>query len=180
MAILSFPSGPVPGQIYADPGLPAYRFNGEGWDCIGLTSTAPTIVTSYTFAHGVIDPVDSTTYYIGDYPDLQPSSLPNQSFAIVSQVNGFIDSLAQTISVIGATSDSTEHSTIEIHNLTQGTSVIAASEVHYSSDGAQYNHESLSLSVSTGDLLQIRWITPIWIDNPTRVRQRFTLKINNI
>lgn len=180
MPILSFPSEPTSGQIYADPGLPAYRFNGEAWDCIGVTSTPPTMVTSYTLAHGVIDPVDSTTYYVGDYPDLQPSSLPGNSFAIVSQVNGFIDSLAQTISIIGATSSVTEYSIIEIHNLTQDTFVVAANNVHYANDGDQWNYTGLSMSVSENDLLQIRWITPVWVTSPTRVRQRFTLKINRI
>jgi hypothetical protein len=178
---LSFPADAELGQIYSEVGSPVYQFNGYAWNCIGLTATVPpSNFYNYNFSHGSIDPVDSTTYYIGDFPDLQPSSTISNSFGIVSQVNGVIDSLSHTIAIVGATSDSSEHSIIEIHNITQGSSVTVANEVHHSLSGAQYNYTDFSLSVSQDDIIQIRWITPIWIINPTQVRQRFTLKITNL
>ena len=181
MPELVFPKHPEPGQIYSETGSPVYKFNGYAWDCIGLTSSTEILnFSSYSFSHGSIDPVDSTTYHIGDFPDLQPSSISSDSFGIISQANGTIDSLSHTISIVGATSDSSEHSIIEIHNLTQGTSVVASNEVHHSLAGAQYNYTGFSLSVSQNDIIQIRWITPIWVINPTQVRQRFTLKITNL
>lgn len=180
MAELNFPAEPVKDQIYAEPGFPVYRFNGQAWDCLGASfgETPPPRYLSYSFSHGVIDPVDGMTYYIGDFPDLQPSSVPSDSFGVISQVTGTIDNLTHTVAIVGATSDATEHSTIEIHNLTRATSVTANSELHFAESNSQYNYNGLSLLVEEGDLLQLVWVTPVWLTNPTQVRQRFTLKIS--
>ncbi|WP_333809137.1 hypothetical protein [Flavobacterium sp.] len=129
------------------------------------------------FMHGSVSPLDNTTYYIGNFPDLSPNTSNSITRRIHSQGKGYVSSVSIAIN-IGGTIGSTENSTFELHNLTQETFVKITSQAVHNTDSLILYTLSSNLNVKEEDELQIRWITPAWVTNPTTVRQRFTIKIN--
>jgi hypothetical protein len=72
-----------------------------------------------------------------------------------------------------------EFSTFNMINVTQGTSRVISNTVTTNSGSGLINNYVLStpLAVTTGDFLQITWVTPVWVTAPTSVRILAHVKI---
>jgi hypothetical protein len=64
-------------------------------------------------------------------------------------------------------------------NVTQSTSSVISNSVTTNNGNGLWNNYTLSspLSVTSGDLLQISWNTPVWATPPTSVRLLAHVKI---
>ena len=78
---------------------------------------------------------------------------------------------------IGGAFGTTENSTMTINNVTTGLSSTISTTIQHNADGNVNYVLASPLAVSNGDILQVRWISPTWVTNPTTVRQRFNVKI---
>lgn len=131
---------------------------------------------SQMFSHGSFNPLDATTYYIGDIADLGPTTSNVVARRIKSQFTGSVISVTLLVA-IGGTNGTNENTTFEIHNLTTATSSTITSTAQLTADFLTTYTLSTPLTVSANDDLQIRMICPTWVTNPTSVRGRFTARI---
>jgi hypothetical protein len=130
------------------------------------------------FGHDSISPVDSTTYYIGGQFNLGPTTSASDGRRLISPTTGYVTqvSISETI---GGTLGTSETSVFTINNVTQSTFSTIATNVTYDSSSSLQNYIlSSPLYVVNGDKLEIRWITPAWVTNPTTVRQQINVLID--
>jgi len=95
---------------------------------IGVTgATGPTYV-NILFTHAAINPVNSTNYTIGRFPQIQPYNITTNKGSYISQYTGYITDVSIVADFTGGT---TESSTFTISNATQGTSSIIDTTIKY-------------------------------------------------
>ena len=143
-----------------------------------VSSVTPRGKINLLFGHDSVNPLDSTTYYIGGQFNLPPITSANDGRRLISPVTGFITqvSISETVS---STLGSSEPSTFTINNVTQSTSSTITTTATYDSSSSLQNYIlSSSLYVVNGDRLEIRWITPVWGPNPISVRQQINVLID--
>lgn len=110
-----------------------------------------------------LNPADSTTYY------------PVYTFAggIIVNDNRSRHKALKSGTIINVNftyiciAGSSEGVTIQIHNLTAGTSVTVTSTLDMSVASANLQYLGNSLTYSVGDEIQVRIVTPAWATNPT-------------
>ena len=148
-------------------------------------STGPTGATGtgignvvYRFGGGPVSPTNTNTYYIGGITDLAMGSTNTISSQIQTQITGQVTEVSILRYPSGAIGTS-ESSTFNIVNVTQATSSVISNAVSTNSGNGLWNNYTLAspLSVSSGDLLQITWNTPVWVTPPTSVRVIAHVKI---
>ncbi len=143
-----------------------------------ISSVTPRGKINLLFGHDSVSPVDSTTYYIGGQFNLSPTTSASDGRRLISPVTGFITqvSISETV---GGTLGSSETSTFTINNVTQSTSSTITTTATYDSSSSLINYIlSSPLYVVNGDKLEIRWVTPAWVTNPTTVRQQINVLID--
>lgn len=116
-------------------------------------------------ASNFFDPADSTTYYSGNFPALQPSTAETIQRIYIPRAGTItrVDLFMLTLGV-----GSNETSTISLRkNATSDTTLSAT--IDNSSVANVVNATGLSISVSAGDYIEIKWVTPAWATNPTTV-----------
>lgn len=128
------------------------------------------------FRNGSFNPLDATTYYIGDIGDLGPVTTEQISRRIKNQFKGEIISVS-IMCYISGTLGTSENVTYQIHNITAATSQTITSTAQLTGDFLTTYTLSSPLAVSVDDEIQIRMVCPTWVTNPTTVRQHFTTKI---
>lgn len=110
------------------------------------------------------NPADATTYFFGCFTHTSPSTTAAGNRIYIMR-SGTI--CAADVFLTGSTG-STETSTISIRlNNTTDTTISSAVALNTSPFHAQ--NTALSVSVSTGDYVEIKWVTPTWGTNPTSV-----------
>jgi hypothetical protein len=169
-ALVNPATGSVVYQNDSASGL--YVYKGTSW--VNLTSAE-----IYTFLHGSQNPSPNNTYYFGNFPDAgPPQSTSDIRGKVIAQHTGLITSavIAQ-YSAVNSSLEVSGTSSISLWNSTTGiTSIITNNLYHTASSIASYNI-SPPLAVTEGDLLSIKWISPIsWTIAPSSSRHRVTIK----
>jgi len=142
-----------------------------------LTSDAQTqldskgYLVSFKF-YATLNPADATTYY----PSLVFASGITAGGARsrhkVLKSGGLID-VNWTHSCTAGTSESV---TLQLHNITQATSVTVTSSLDLSSATANNQYLNNVLAYTVGDLIEVRIVCPTWATNPTNLVFSFDLK----
>lgn len=111
-----------------------------------------------------VAPADATTYYFGSWENLSYNTTANERKIYIlraGQVLGADVLFRQT-----AGSGETSTMSIRLNNTTDTTISAAitnnAAETHFSNTG-------LGITVAVGDAIEIKWVTPTWVTNPTGV-----------
>ncbi|MEY2869623.1 MAG: Nitrincola phage [Bacteroidota bacterium] len=125
-----------------------------------------------------VNPADATNYYVGvaDAP-----STTSKDASIIIPVTGNIKSIGIS-SVIYTTLGTAENSTFSVRVLSGGINGTAIETLLTNTYklNATYNSTiltGLNISVNAGDAIEIKWLTPTWVTNPTGVRLKFNLFI---
>jgi hypothetical protein len=150
----------------------------------GSSGTSGTSGTSgdviYRFGSGPISPANSggVIYYIGTLTDL---SATVTNFVFRQSISQFTGSITE-VSILrypSGLAGTGEFSTFNMINVTQGTSRVISNTVTTNSGSGLIDNYVLStpLAVTTGDFLQITWVTPVWVTAPTSVRILAHVKI---
>lgn len=144
-------------------GTPA---SGTLTNCTGLPITGVTGYQGYTlqgqFVGTNVSPADATTYYSG--------SFSGQTLNTVAAVRRVYIPKSGTIKGASLFSNfvvgSNENSTCYIRlNNTSDTAI--STTLDFSSAPLVVNNTGLSITVSAGDYIEIKWVTPTWATNPT-------------
>jgi hypothetical protein len=132
------------------------------------------------FGSSIISPSNAggVTYYIGGLTDLPPAITPVQYRQIQSQVTGTLTEVA-ILRYPATITGSGEFSTFSIGNVSTGITSVISNAVQTNSTNGIWTNYTLSspLAVNAGDLIQLVWITPVWVTAPTAVRIRANAKI---
>jgi len=174
MAEINFPSTPFIGEPYTF-GNKTWIWNGYAWDFNGVVSIVPSGYGSHVFSHGPIDPVDEELYIFGDIPDDYPITTDSPNGKIVCLHDGGIEQFS--IMIHNGTVGSTEESTFELINESAGDLVLFSDVFSHGEDTLKTFYVNPSTQVNKGDILYMKWSTPIWETNPTQVRTRVEIKI---
>jgi hypothetical protein len=117
-----------------------------------------------SFNFNAFSPADATTYYVG----------VNVSSPFTTDTNIRLISLkTSTLKKVAITSRQTTFGTSENSSFAlgvNGTYTTFTSSIKF--DGTPNNNTlitGLSINVTEGDLLTVRWITPTWVTNPTSI-----------
>lgn len=138
----------------------------------GVTGSGAVVLASANTGYclqasgAVFSPADATTYYWGSNPSATVGTVAARQRIYIPKA-GTIKSCYLYFNTSG-TLGSLELSTAYIRlNNTTDTSI--SSIVIVNSVSTSANNTSLSISVSAGDYIEIKWITPTWGTNPTSV-----------
>ena len=174
------------GDVYVNPLGVKWKWNGRGWvsvkesDVVYLTGpTGPAGLSQvfYNFSHGQMDPMDSTSYYIGDLSDIEASSFSSKSRRVKSKVNGSINSVT-IMTYIAGSIGSGESQTFVLNNFTSGlSSVITSTYSNISASQLDNFVLSTPLVISVDDELEIIWTNPNYETNPISIRHNFNVYV---
>lgn len=138
-----------------------------GGDCIGCGMSLQTSSNLY-------NPADATTYYTGNMPILAPLTTATAQKVYIPR-DGTIK--AAYVEFLALTTTSTnETSTISIR-LNNTTDTTISSTVTNDATVTDFNNTALSIAVSTGDYIELKWVTPTWATNPEGVSIQATIYI---
>jgi len=130
-------------------------------------------LVSFKF-YAALNPADATTYY------------PSLTFASGVTVGGARSRHKALVSggsidvnwTHSCTAGTNEGVTLQLHNITQGTSVTVTSSLDLSANTANNQYLSNVLNYTVGDLIEPRIVCPTWATNPTNLTFSFDLKFN--
>lgn len=113
---------------------------------------------------GGLNPVDATTYYTGLGRGFVPTTTEtDQDFNV-----GFNCRLkAVYLSVLSTGAGTAENSTLNLRNVTQGTSTLIGNFTTNTSTGLQFTFTNLNIQILSTDFITLEWITPTYGTNPT-------------
>lgn len=107
-------------------------------------------------------PADSTTYYWGaNFTNAPTTTATNRRIYILKA--GTIKAIALNM-VNGA--GTSENSTMNIR-LNNTTDTAFVTTIDMSTTTSFYQNTSLSIPVAVGDYIELKWVTPAWVTNPT-------------
>lgn len=131
----------------------------------------------YTLGHDSISPTDNNDYFIGQNFNLTPSTSSNDGRRFIAQKTGTVTQVSIKRTITG-TLGSSETNNFYVNNVTQATQGFITSGETFDSSSSLTNYTlSTPLNVTAGDKLEIEWLTPTWVTNPTSVRQVFNMII---
>ncbi len=140
----------------------------------GITSN---LLLVYTLGHDSISPTDNNDYFIGQNFNLTPSTSSNDGRRFIVQKTGTVTQVSIKKTITG-TLGSSETNNFYVNNVTQATQRFITSGETFDSSSSLTNYTlSTPLNVTAGDKLEIEWLTPAWVTNPTSVRQTFNMII---
>ena len=174
MAGINWPTSPTTGDQYTSPNGQTWTWNGYAWDAIAFTNRDRYVI--YDFSHGDINPIDETVYYIGDIPDMIPTTSNEVSRRVISQVDGTVVNASLLIYVLGATAGTEDSAFKIVNNSTSASEYITTSAKHNDTTINEYDLVT-PLPVSKGDELYVHWQTPTWVNEPSMVHHRLAIKI---
>ena len=110
-----------------------------------------------------VNPADSTTYFIKSASVI---TTQNSATRIYIPTNGTI---SKCYLLTSCTTGTNESSTLSIR-LNDTTDTTVSSAVTFNASPGSFSNTGLSISVSTGDFIEFKLVTPAWATNPTNVR----------
>lgn len=141
---------------------------GTGAITVAAARTSLGTGVSVFFSHALVNPVDGSTFFIGNMSGVAPSATSVARFRIESPIAGTFDRLRCTANMTTGTGES---ATIKINNKTAATSTTLSSAYIY--DNIVKLYTSIGFAVSIGDELEIEIDNPTWATNPLNVMQYF-------
>lgn len=109
-------------------------------------------------------PADATTYYFGSWENLGMNTTAYERKIYMVRAGTIVG--ADVLFRQSAGSGETSTMSIRLNNTTDTTISAAitnnATETHFSNTG-------LGITVAVGDAIEIKWVTPTWVTNPTAV-----------
>ena len=155
-------------------GLTATTINTNTVTISGITVNPKQTIALF-FGHDALSPGDTQTYYIGNSINLTAPITGSDGRRVITPKTGNIVrvGICQTV---GGTLGTSEASTITVNNFTQSTQSTITTGYTYDSSSANISYVlSSPLSVNEGDKIELRWTTPVWVTNPTSVRQQMNV-----
>ena len=123
-------------------------------------------------------PLDSTTYYIGNFLTQQASTVQTPSRQVIALSSGWATDVTLMVSVAG-TLGTSEDSTMTLRNVTTTTNSTITTTLEHNTTSQLLNFSlSSPLQITKGDVLEIQWLTPNWGTNPTAVRHIAQVLLN--
>ncbi len=115
---------------------------------------------------GSLNPVDATTYYFGSLFSLGANGTA-ATRRLYIPVSGTIKACTLYFNngVVGSNETST--ASIRLNNTTDST---ISAAVTNDSATTFFSNSALSIAVVAGDYIEIKWVAPTWVTNPTSVR----------
>jgi hypothetical protein len=190
------------GQLYIGPNGNTWRWNGKAWASLrniivvsgptgssgpqgppgaqGATGSnaVSTNVIFYQFSHGPMDPIDTTSYYIGnifDLPAQSGGSVPSRR--VKSLIKGSVNQVSIMTQISGDLG-TPEIQEFKLNNFTTGSySVITSTYSNTESSMLSTYNLSNPLNINEGDELEIIWTTPVFATSPTIIRHYFNVYI---
>lgn len=127
------------------------------------------------FANSAIfSPTDATAYYFGSLWTYAPTNSDGAQKVFIP-VSGVLDRVDISVTII-TTYGSTELSSIYLRK--NGTTDYLLSSVFNLSGNAAVNKTGLTVSVTAGDYVEIKWITPTWATNPAGLLVNATIHVS--
>lgn len=109
-------------------------------------------------------PADATTYFFGTFNLDTTTLLADASFIVPK--NGTLISAYGTAGCAAAVGNENSSFYIRINNTTD---VTITTTYKFNATDQDFSNSSLNTSVSAGDYLSFKWVTPTWATNPTSV-----------
>jgi hypothetical protein len=106
-------------------------------------------------------PADATTYYMGAFESVAPPTSGGSRRVYIRRA-GIITGASIFVLTAGGTS---ETSTISVRlNNTTDTTITSSFATNATT---VFTNTSLAIAVAVGDYVEIKWVTPTWVTNPT-------------
>ena len=141
---------------------------------IGGGSADAGLIVLQAAPNNLVSPLDATTYFFGIITDVPPGTSAT-IHRIPIPVNGVIVRFDLFIYVAGTAGTAAENSTYSVR-LNDTTDVCAITVDH---DADVLTSATCSQAVSTGDYIEIKWLTPTWTTNPTNVRHSAVVTVSS-
>ena len=122
--------------------------------------------TSFSYA-------DATTYFLGGNTSQGPNITGAVRRLYIPQTGTIV---ACYINFSNGSLGTGETSTISIR-LNNTTDTVVSSSVVNNASPTVFNSTSLSIVVTAGDYIELKWVTPTWVTNPTAVFVSFVIFI---
>lgn len=142
----------------------------NGTNALRITGSGGYVVLAETGA--AISPLDATTYYTGSFSNLGTATADGERRIYIPKT-GTIKAV-QLYFLNTGTLGTTEPSTMSIR-VNSTTDYTISSAIVVDARNKTFSNSSMSVPVTAGDYIEIKWVTPTWVTNPTSVR--FTANI---
>ena len=113
-----------------------------------------------------VSPADATTYFFGNWDGSALSTGAGGARRMYIQRAGVITRADVFMFATGSGSNETSTMSVRLNNTSDAT-ISSAIEVNSSTE--HFTNTSMSVAVSAGDFVEIKWVTPTWATNPTGV-----------
>ena len=136
---------------------------------IDIANLNTTSKNYYVFGHPTMDPMDSTTYYMGTSIDMLPGTEESDFYKIQSQFNGLVKKVS-IITYINSQVGSDESQTFLIKNYTTGEERLITNS-YKNLDYISQKTYLLSdfIFIKMDDMIGIKWVNPTYSNPPISV-----------
>lgn len=130
--------------------------------------------TSILFGWSALAPADSTTYRPSPLSvDTVASTTSNLAYQI--KLDRSVSDFTLSLCSARGSAPSNELVTIQLYNVTKATSVNFTTTYDLLTSGVNAEYFEAQLYCDRNDYLELRFITPVWVTNPTNWRIGATL-----
>lgn len=145
--------------------------------CVEISPAVPpvvpppgvTSVLMYQFSHSYMNPMDSTTYYIGNIATSPAQSITSAAGRVKSVVTGHAKEVTLSTQIMG-TLGSTQSQSFILRNYTTGVTCSIVTDYVHNTNSQNDNYVlSTPLYIGKDDEMEILWITPEFSVSPTLV-----------
>lgn len=117
-------------------------------------------------------PTDATTYFFGGLP----SVFPTTSAAIERLYVPKTGTIKAAFIFCNQSTGSNETSSMSVR-VNNTTDYLISNAVTNDASGTAFNNQVMSVPVTAGDYIEIKWVCPTWATNPTGVRPTVILYV---
>lgn len=153
--------------VNASTAIRTYTFPDRNINVSGLDDILMPISVGFSIA---LSPADSSTYFFGSLIAIAPTTAAGNSrrIRIPTGMKGEIIGFAFAFNT--AVTATSEANTFSLFNITQGTSVVMSSTLVINGQNTYDITGFAPLAFLPSDVMEIRWVTPAWVTNPTSVQ----------
>lgn len=150
-------------ETYAAPGTSGNVMTSDGTNWTSAAASGKKFSVSI-FGNNGLSPADATTYYIGNAAISTTLATVGR---IVIPLTGTINTCYVTFFTTGAGSAQTSTISLRLNNTTDTT--ISSTTVQNAAT-TTFSSTSMAMAVTAGDFVNVKWVTPTWVTNPTGVQ----------
>jgi hypothetical protein len=122
------------------------------------------------------NPVDATTYFAGSLSALGAGTTAAERRVYIPRPG--VIQVAYLYFLTAGTLGSSETSSISIR-VNDTTDYLITNAVALDARSKALNNSGMSVGVQAGDYVELKWVTPTWVTNPTTVRYTANLFIRS-